>query len=40
MIVFRVSRITVHENKGGNETLHFLELMSAHELAPYVRGRT
>jgi hypothetical protein len=32
MIVFRVSRIRVRENKGGNETFHHLELMSAAEL--------
>jgi hypothetical protein len=35
MIVFRVERIQKRENKGGNETLHFLELMSAEELKPY-----
>ena len=35
MIVFRVARIKVAENRGGNETLHFLEQMSAEELKPY-----
>jgi hypothetical protein len=35
MIVFRVVRIKVEENKGGNETFHFLELMSAEELLAY-----
>lgn len=39
MIVFRVARVTVAENRGGNETYHFLELMSAEELLPYVKGR-
>jgi hypothetical protein len=37
MIVFRVSRIKVDENRGGNETYHYLELMSARELDPFVR---
>jgi hypothetical protein len=43
MIVFRVSRIKTDENRGGNETYHFLELMSAGELLPYTKpqnGRT
>ena len=41
MIVFRVSRIKTNENKGSNETFHFLELMSAEELLPFVKtGRT
>jgi hypothetical protein len=35
IIVFRVERIQKRENKGGNETFHFLELMSAEELKPY-----
>jgi hypothetical protein len=35
MIVFRVSKITVKENRGGNEIFHFLELMSAKELLPF-----
>ncbi|MDR1058700.1 MAG: hypothetical protein LBL43_04045 [Treponema sp.] len=38
MIVFRVARINVKEQKGGSETYHFLELMSAEELLPYVEG--
>ncbi|MDR3166992.1 MAG: hypothetical protein LBT93_03525 [Treponema sp.] len=37
MIVFRVSRIQVKESRGGNETFHFLELLSAEELKPYVQ---
>ena len=41
MIVFRVARIKTSENKGSNETFHFLELMSADELLPYInKGRT
>ena len=41
MIVFRVARIKTNENKGSNETFHYLELMSAEELLPYVKsGRT
>jgi hypothetical protein len=36
MIVFRVARIKTNENKGSNETFHFLELMGADELLPYV----
>ena len=41
MIAFRVARIKTNENKGSNETFHFLELMSAEELMPYVKsGRT
>ncbi|GHV45272.1 hypothetical protein AGMMS49546_30690 [Spirochaetia bacterium] len=36
-IAFRVARIKVNENKGGNETFHYLELLSAPELIPYVR---
>ena len=41
MIVFRVARIKTNENKGSNETFHFLELMSAEELRPYIKsGRT
>jgi hypothetical protein len=38
MIVFRVSRIKTNENKGSNETFHFLELMSAEELLPYIKS--
>jgi hypothetical protein len=39
MIVFRVSRIKTDENKGGNETYHFLELMSADELRPHAKSQ-
>ena len=38
MIVFRVARIKTDENKGSNETFHFLELMSAEELLPYTKN--
>jgi hypothetical protein len=37
MIAYRVSRIKTDENRGGNETYHFLELLSAEELIPYPR---
>ena len=32
MIAFRVARISTDDKKGGSETYHFLELMSAEEL--------
>ena len=35
MIAFRVSRIANRENKGGNASYHYLELMSAEELIPF-----
>jgi hypothetical protein len=35
IIAFRVARIKTDENKGGNETYHFLELLSAEELLEY-----
>jgi hypothetical protein len=35
MIAFRVSRIRVSENRGGTETFHHLELLSARELLSY-----
>jgi hypothetical protein len=35
MLVFRVARIRTRENKGGNETYHYLEPMSAAELEEY-----
>ncbi|MDR0487765.1 MAG: hypothetical protein LBG91_05915 [Treponema sp.] len=35
MIAFRIARIKTDENKGGNETYHFLELLSAEELLEY-----
>ncbi|MDR1949668.1 MAG: hypothetical protein LBQ38_09765 [Spirochaetaceae bacterium] len=38
MIVFRVSRIRVNENKGGKETFHILELLSAEELLAYTEN--
>jgi hypothetical protein len=38
MIAFRVARIRVSENRGGNETFHDLELLSAEELLPYARS--
>ncbi|MDR3174836.1 MAG: hypothetical protein LBU19_11335 [Treponema sp.] len=37
MIAFRVAKIRVNENRGGNETFHYLELLSAEELLPYAR---
>jgi hypothetical protein len=37
MIAFRVYRIKVNENRGGSETLHYLELLSAEELRPLAR---
>ncbi|MDR2759907.1 MAG: hypothetical protein LBB78_11070 [Spirochaetaceae bacterium] len=39
MIAFRVGRIKVNENRGGNETFHFLELLSAQELLVYTGNR-
>jgi hypothetical protein len=35
MIAFRVAKIRVSENRGGNETFHHLELLSAEELLAY-----
>ncbi|MDR1618411.1 MAG: hypothetical protein LBS06_05110 [Treponema sp.] len=35
MIAFRVARIKTSENRGGNETFHYLELLGAEELLPY-----
>jgi hypothetical protein len=37
MIAFRIARIKTDENRGGNETYHFLELLSAEELRAYAR---
>jgi hypothetical protein len=37
-IAFRVAKIKVNENRGGNETYHFLELLSARELLPYTQA--
>jgi hypothetical protein len=36
MIVFRVSGIKTEENKGGNITWHFLDLLSAQELLEFI----
>jgi hypothetical protein len=36
MIVFRVAKIRTNEYKGGTETYHFLEQVSARELIEYV----
>jgi len=36
MIVFRVIKIKTNEYKGGTETFHFLEQVSARELIEYV----
>jgi type II secretory pathway component PulL len=36
MIVFRVVKIKTNEYKGGTETFHFLEQVSARELIEYV----
>jgi hypothetical protein len=38
VIVFRVARIQVKESRGGSETLHYLEQLSAGELIPYTRS--
>lgn len=32
MIAFRITKIKTEENKGGNETYHYLELLSVEEL--------
>ena len=37
MIVFRVARIRTSEFKGGTETYHYLEQVSAGELMEYVK---
>ncbi|MDR0877702.1 MAG: hypothetical protein LBN21_06590 [Treponema sp.] len=39
MIAFQVTRIQTKENKGGNETYHHLELLTAEELIPYAQRR-
>jgi hypothetical protein len=39
MIAFRIARIKIDEKRGGNETYHFLELMSAEELLSYAKSR-
>jgi hypothetical protein len=38
MVVFRVARIKINENKGSNETFHFLELVSAEELISFAKS--
>ena len=35
MIAFRVARIKTDENKGGNETYHYLELLSSEDLLEF-----
>jgi hypothetical protein len=35
MIAFRVAKIKTDENKGGNETYHFLELLGIEDLLEY-----
>ena len=37
MVVFRVNKIRTNEYKGGNETFHYLEQLSAVELLEYVQ---
>jgi len=36
MIAFRVAKISTNDYKGGNETYHFLEQVSARELMEHV----
>jgi len=36
MVVFRVEKIKTNDYKGGSETYHFLEQVSAMELSEYV----
>ena len=36
MIAFRVAKISTNEYKGGSETYHYLEQVSASELLEYV----
>ncbi|MCL2472701.1 MAG: hypothetical protein FWF26_03390 [Treponema sp.] len=36
MIAFRVAKISTNEYKGGSETYHYLEQVSARELLEYV----
>jgi hypothetical protein len=37
MIAFKVARVSSRDYKGGTETYHYLELVSADELLEYVR---
>ncbi len=36
-LAFQVSRISVKENRGGNEVYHYLDLMTVDELSPYAK---
>jgi len=36
MVVFRVEKVRTNDYKGGSETFHFLEQLSARELMEYV----
>ena len=36
MVVFQVAKIRTNEFKGGSETYHYLEQLSARELSEYV----
>jgi hypothetical protein len=36
MLAFKIFSVRTKENKGGNETYHYLEQMSADELLEYV----
>lgn len=38
MVVFRVEKIKTNDYKGGSETFHFLEQVSARELLEYVEA--
>ena len=38
MVAFRVAKIKTNDYKGGAETYHFLEQLSAMELLEYVEG--
>jgi hypothetical protein len=38
MIAFKVARVSSRDYKGGTETFHYLELVSADELSEYARG--
>ena len=38
IIAFRVVKIKTDEHRGGSETYHFLELLSADELRAYTSG--
>ena len=37
MLVFRVAKIRTNDYKGGSETYHYLEQLSARELTEYVK---